>query len=185
VVHLGGVCVSLHDGWRALLGGTLPVLPSAGRALPRCHHCGEDSVSTLVTDISKAACSFSCVMRPGFLVYSAVLSYVLVHATDILLTVTFPSLPVPLEHLPSASPPIIPSDPHPAPDLLAPDLFLLVPHSSPVTESNITHATRPSEPCARGHDYHRLHSACSARSCRPSVPQQHLGTASCRSYCSC
>ena len=63
VVHLGGVCVSLHDGWRALLGGTLPLLPSAGRAQPR----GEDSTSIVVTDVSKAACSFSCVMQPGFL----------------------------------------------------------------------------------------------------------------------
>ena len=47
VVHLGGVCMSLHDGWRTLLGGTLPVLPSAGRAQRR-----EDSVSTLMTDVS-------------------------------------------------------------------------------------------------------------------------------------
>ena len=55
------------------------------------------SVSTLVSDIFKAACSFSCVIRPGFLVKSAVLSYVLVHATDVLLTAAFPFLPV-LEH---------------------------------------------------------------------------------------
>ena len=32
VVHLSGVYVSLHDGWYALLSGTLPVLPSAGRS---------------------------------------------------------------------------------------------------------------------------------------------------------
>ena len=32
VVHLSGVYVSLHDGWHALLSGTLPVLPSAGRS---------------------------------------------------------------------------------------------------------------------------------------------------------
>ena len=51
VVHLGGVCVSLHDELRILLGGTLPVLLSAGRAKPR-RRCGKDSVSTLVTDIS-------------------------------------------------------------------------------------------------------------------------------------
>ena len=53
VVHLGGVCVSLQDGWRVLLGGTLPVLPSAGgRAQPRHSGGGEDSVSTLETDVS-------------------------------------------------------------------------------------------------------------------------------------
>ena len=75
--------MSLHNGWRALLGGTLPVLLSAGRAQPSRRRDGEDSVSALVTDISKAACSFSCVMRPGFLVNSAVLSYVLVYATDV------------------------------------------------------------------------------------------------------
>ena len=40
VVHLAGVCVSLYDsdGCRALLGGTLPVLPSVGRAQPRRLH---------------------------------------------------------------------------------------------------------------------------------------------------
>ena len=37
-------------------------------------------------------------MRPGFLVNSAVLSYALVHATNVLLTATFPLVPVPLEH---------------------------------------------------------------------------------------
>jgi hypothetical protein len=78
----------------------------------------------------RAACSFSCVTRPSFLVYSAILSYVLVHVTDVLLKATFAFLSVPLEHPPSASPPTIPSNP-----------FLLVPHLSPVTESNITYAT--------------------------------------------
>jgi hypothetical protein len=34
-----------------LLGGTLPVLPSAGRAQP-CRRRAEDSVSRLVTDVS-------------------------------------------------------------------------------------------------------------------------------------
>ena len=137
--------MSLHDGWRALLGGSLPVLPSAGRAQPRRPRrprCREDSLSTLGNDVSKATCSFSCVTRSGFLVHAAVLSYVLVHATDVLLTATFLFLPAPLEHPPSASSRIIPSDPHPAPDLLVSDLFLLIPHSSPVTESNITYATR-------------------------------------------
>ena len=52
VVHLGGVCVSLNDGWRALFGGTLPVLLSAGRAQPPRRRRGEDSVSTLVTNVS-------------------------------------------------------------------------------------------------------------------------------------
>ena len=75
--------MSLHDGWGPLRG-TLPVLQSAGRAQPsRRRRHGEGSVSTLVTDIFKAACSFSCVIRPGFLVKSAVLSYVLVHATHV------------------------------------------------------------------------------------------------------
>ena len=45
VVHSGGVRVSLHDGWRALLGETLPVLVSAGRAQPRRRRGGEDRVS--------------------------------------------------------------------------------------------------------------------------------------------
>ena len=51
VVHLGGVCMSLHDELCILLGGTLPVLLSAGRAKPR-RRCGKDSVSTLITDVS-------------------------------------------------------------------------------------------------------------------------------------
>jgi hypothetical protein len=43
---------SLHDGPRALLVGTLPVLPSVGRVQPHCCHRREDSISTFVTDVS-------------------------------------------------------------------------------------------------------------------------------------
>jgi hypothetical protein len=39
-------------GGRTLLGGALPVLPSAGRARPRRRRRGKDSVSRLVTDVS-------------------------------------------------------------------------------------------------------------------------------------
>ena len=46
------------------------MLLSGGRAQPSRRRDGEDSVSALVTDISKSAGSFSCVMRPGFLVNS-------------------------------------------------------------------------------------------------------------------
>ena len=75
VMHLGGVCVSLHDGWGALLGGTLPVLPSADRAQPCRGGGGEDSISTLVTDISQCrlfvlmhhATGFSCKFCSTFL----------------------------------------------------------------------------------------------------------------------
>ena len=56
MVHLGGMCVSLHDGWRAFLGEALSVLLSAGLAQPRRRRCGEDSVSTLVTDASIITC---------------------------------------------------------------------------------------------------------------------------------
>ncbi|KAF8264979.1 Abscisic acid G-protein coupled receptor-domain-containing protein, partial [Lactarius quietus] len=41
-----------------------------------------------------------------------------------------------------ASHPITPSDPHPGHDLLASTLLLLVPHPSPITEANLTYATR-------------------------------------------
>ncbi|KAI9435725.1 Abscisic acid G-protein coupled receptor-domain-containing protein [Lactarius indigo] len=41
-----------------------------------------------------------------------------------------------------ASRPTTPSDPRPGHDLLASTLLLLVPHSSPLTEANITYATR-------------------------------------------
>ena len=92
------------------------------------------------TERGMAACSFSCVMRPGFIAYSAVLSYVLIHTPT---SFSQPLSPQSLSNvfLP-ASHPTTPSDPHPGHDLLASTLLLLVPHPSPVTEANITYATR-------------------------------------------
>ena len=80
-------------------------------------------------------------MRPGFIAYSAVLSCVFLLAMH---------APMYLSHLQSlsniflpASHPTTPSgDPEPAPDLLASTLLLVLHSSSPITEANITYATR-------------------------------------------
>ena len=80
--------------------------------------------------------SFSCAMRPDCIVYSAVLPYVLVHATNVLLTgtATFP-LRQSLSNIFTLNPSTIPSDLHPAHNLLA--------STRPASvASHITHATR-------------------------------------------
>ena len=101
----------------AFLGGALPVLPQ------------------------QVGCSLLLIV---VLMHHATRFYVVFpcDTTNVLLTVIIPFLPVPLKHLPSASLLTIPFDPHLVPDLLVSDLFLLTPHrphSSPVTESNMTH----------------------------------------------
>jgi hypothetical protein len=110
-------------------------------------------------------------MRPGFIAYSAVLSYVfLMHACNVLLTAT----PVPFEPLPprltlnhpvrrsqtGTQPPRIYTPP------TCPAAFIIANHRS---EHNVCDAT--SEPRARGRDHHRLDSARSAGRC--ASPPRH------------
>jgi hypothetical protein len=101
-----------------------------------------------------------------FSLYILQSSYALVHTTDVLLTVTFPFLPVSLEHFPSALPPTIPSRLIPTLRLIS--LRLISSYSSCIRrQSQNRNSVRdaPSEPRVRGHDHHRLHSARSPRSC--------------------
>ena len=80
-------------------------------------------------------------MRPGFIAYSAVLSCVFLVAMHA--PVYFSQLQSLSNIFLPASHPTTPSgDPEPAPDLLASTLLLVLHSSSPITEANITYATR-------------------------------------------